>query len=176
MEDVSKKLLEVVSFSEGRDEERADVVAFLRDEADMAGGDGEILRLAADLIESAAHKPDSTSQQRFIEEMRLAIDRSATKAVFGYRNLADASESINKVTAAGQHYDRSVVAVLETMGILAIDDIDAPVTKEGGKRSTPLYELDQPHRWPKGLWKKLVKLVWVIDRPINPLDVIARRV
>lgn len=116
---------------------------------------------------------DTSSQQAFIDEAGAAISRSETKAVFGYRSREEAELSLQK---SPNYVDGSIVMIIETLGMLAIDDMLAPVTRGGGKTSSPLYELDRPNRWPPDLWGRLVTYTWVIDHPINPLDVIARKV
>jgi hypothetical protein len=122
---------------------------------------GEIIRIAV------------STPAELIDEVKTALVRSRTKAVFGYRTADDAAKA---VTVAGPAVDNAVVVITLVFGEPAIDDFDAPVTRENGTTSSPLYELEQPQRWPEGLFEKLAALSWVIDSPINVLDVIADRV
>lgn len=173
MEDVGKRLAEVRHYREGRDEERLDVVSFLR-RASKKVKNGEILMLAAQMIENGDHKdPAPITKEEFIEEMRLSVDRSRSRAVFGYETLEDAAESAGPPP---HDYDRSAIMISETMGVMTIDDLNAPRTRKGGTTSTPLYELEQPQMWPKGLFERMIGMVWIIDRPIDPLDSIAMKV
>lgn len=172
MDDVRARYLEVLHFQEGRDEERRDAVNFLRDEAARSER-GEVLRMAADLIESGAHKPGGISTTCFIAEMKLNIERSRSKSVFGYRNL----EAIGPTNPGGDfsivigdHFNKLSILAFDTAGVAAFQVFG---TK---KKDPPVYELDRPHRWPKGLFEKMVSLVWVIDKPINVLDMIALKV
>jgi hypothetical protein len=172
MDDVRARYLEVLHYQEGRDEERKDTVKFLRNEASRSEK-GEILRMAADLIESGAHKPGTISTTGFIAEMKMNIERSRSKSVFGYRNL-DAIGPTNPGgdfdIVVGDHFNKLVILAYTTAGTHAIQVFGTE------KKDPPVYELEQPHRWPKGLFEKMVSLVWVIDKPINVLDMIALKV
>lgn len=116
-------------------------------------------------------RPVASTPAEFIEEVKTAVTRSHTKSLFGYRTRDDATRSITY-----GELDLSRVMISPVFGQLGIDDFDAPVTRKDGTTSTPIYELEQPWRWPDGLFDKLVTYTWIIDNPINPLDVIADRV
>jgi hypothetical protein len=107
------------------------------------------------------------TKNEFVEMLTIMSKRcKGDSKVLAYRKAEDVGRP---------NWDLMGSMLQTAFGRLCVDDDDDPVTREGGKSSTPLYALDEIDTWKPGLFEKLVGYTWWIDPEdeINVLDVMA---
>ena len=122
------------------------------------------------LVHIPKDKQPLMTKEEFVETLTILHVRAGSGDVIGYRCHSDIGNDDPRIWGS---------LLCEAFGRLCVDDVDDPVTHEGGTSHTPLYALDEIHtdRWPPGLFEKLSGYIWriVTEDEINILDVIVAR-